>query len=160
MLPALMVLPTTVRSESLPAPVALMRTSPPAVMLEPAALSCVVVVLLSLRAPPTVMEMLMPPAAPGSACTAPTAAAVLSTVVAAANVFMRLSSVWLAAFFICSALWIAEITGAVNATVRPAWRNLSSWVATPVSRASTISTLRAWMSTSPTGATTWLPTWR
>ncbi|MNE85720.1 hypothetical protein D3C80_1827510 [compost metagenome] len=68
--PALTSLPRTVMSESCPAPVALMRTSPPAATVEPAARSLAVLDLLSLLLLPPVMEMLRPPAAFGSPDTA------------------------------------------------------------------------------------------
>ncbi|NKA76331.1 hypothetical protein GO285_05297 [Ralstonia solanacearum] len=156
--PPLMSLPCTVSVESCPAPVAWMLTLPPAATCEPAACVASCVVLLWLLLPPTVIEMLTPPPDFGSAATASAAFLPASAVVAPASTFIRPSDVCPAARPICCAVWIAAITGAVTATVRPDCLNCVSCVLCVVSCASRMSTFLAWMVMSPCGATTLLPT--
>lgn len=70
LLPAVIVEPRTVMSESAPAPLALTLTSPPADTVEPAALLLVCAVVLRASLRPTERLSVMPPALLGSRATA------------------------------------------------------------------------------------------
>jgi hypothetical protein len=85
------------------------------------------------------------------------------TVLAAANAFMRLSLVLLAALAIWSAVWMALRTGLERARVRPLCLNQVSVTFCEDSRASVMAMSLAWMVMSPPPltpvASTWLPVW-
>src|SRR5690606_40035115 len=91
---------TGVQTCALPISLATMRTLPPALTVEPAAVSLRVSVRLSLLLEPAVMEMFSPPSAAGSAPTALAALLADRPVVTAASACRRRSSVRLDACFI------------------------------------------------------------